>query len=178
MYRLLILVVELYDFDTCIWISKYIDIIPRLKNLSFMTHILRRLYENSFRMWHGDIFVIKIIVFSFYNAHSKTIMKIRFRMWYGDIYVIIENLNYDGFEERTTFVLVPMFTKLLTLFILVHLSTTPPPVAPHSSPPNPKACITPFLSHSHGATAHFRDPTTDRPAALAVATPPSPSNRS
>ena len=55
-------------------------------------------------MWHGNIFVIKIIVFYFYDAHSKTVMKNRLKMWHSDISVIIENLNNNGFQERTTFV--------------------------------------------------------------------------
>ena len=59
-------------------------------------------------MWRDDIFVIKITVFYFYDAHSKTIMKNYIRMWHGDIYVIIENLNDDEFQERIAFVFVTL----------------------------------------------------------------------
>ena len=70
-------------------------------------HILRGLYGNRLRTWRGDIFVIKIIVFYFYDAHSKTVMQNRLRMWHGDISVIIGNLKDDEFQERTVFVFVP-----------------------------------------------------------------------
>ena len=66
-----------------------------LKILFFTTHILRRLHKNRLRMWGGGIFVIKSIIFYFYDVHSKAVIKNRLRMWHGGIYVIIEKLNND-----------------------------------------------------------------------------------
>ena len=71
-------------------------------------HILRQLYENRLRMWRSGIFVLKITVFYFYDAHSKTVMKDYLRMWHGGISVIIENLNDDGFQEKTAFIFLPL----------------------------------------------------------------------
>ena len=75
-------------------------------------------------MWRGDIFVIKITVFCFYDVHSKTIMKKCFRIWHGGISVIIKNLNYDGFEGGTAFVLVPYWPFL---FSFISQPLHPPP---------------------------------------------------
>ena len=51
-------------------------------------------------MWCGGIFVIKIIIFYFYDAHSKTIQYNRLRMWHGGFTVIIDNLKDDGFLKK------------------------------------------------------------------------------
>ena len=51
-------------------------------------------------MWRDDIFVIKIIIFYFYDAHSKTIQYNRLRMWHGGFTVIIDNLKDDGFLKK------------------------------------------------------------------------------
>jgi len=51
-------------------------------------------------MWGSDIFVIKITIFYFYDAHSKAIIKNRLRMWHCDISAIIEKLNNNGFLKK------------------------------------------------------------------------------